>query len=382
MPNSSPENPGPRAFGDPIVDSLRLHLATLYQAGLARALVERFQNAEGVLRSPKAALLQVPGLKKPVLERLFAPATLAWAKDEASRARDAGVEILAWGSAHWPAPLDELPQMPILLYARGRVAPFPADPGSVGVIGSRRATPYGLAQARRFSEELARRGLVIVSGLALGVDGEAHRAALDVGGATIGVLGSGLHRMYPPEHRELADRMISSGRGLLLSELPLEAAPKSFHFPMRNRLLSGLSRAILVIEAGEKSGSLITVTHALEQGKHVYALPGRVDRPESMGCLRLLMDGASPVLSPEDVLPGTASPPAPRSLPLDRVERKRLPGKLGAKLDLLFAEEDSWSADTIAERLETSPGVILAELCRLELDGFLRRLPGGFFAKT
>jgi DNA processing protein len=357
---------------------VHLHLATLYDAGLGTALLDAFGTPEAVLSRSRRELEGVAGMTRGALSRLLDPGMRRRAERELAEARHSGVEIAAWGRSGYPAALGPLPGMPVALY-RAPAAWAPNAEGiAVGLVGSRRPSPYGLRQARRFAAALAARGLTIVSGLAIGIDGEAHRAALDAGGRTIAVLGSGLARIYPPENRELARRIAASGRGALVSEFPFAAAPRSFHFPMRNRVLSGLSAAVLVVEAGEKSGSLITVRHALDQGRAVYVVPGRVDSPQAMGCLRLLQDGATPAIEPGDVLPGVGSPgPAGEEA---APTRRRLGGPLGDRLDALFAEEDCWHPDALAARLDASPAEILSELARLELEGLLRRLPGGSYA--
>jgi DNA processing protein len=363
---------------------LHVHLATLYDAGAGTRLIEMLGTPEAILARPRS--LEVPGVTRGAIARLLDPGIRRHAEKEVEEARRRGIEIIAWGRPGYPAALRSLPGMPLVLYRTppAGCADDVDDPLTIGIIGSRRPSPYGLRQARRFADALARRGITVVSGLALGVDGEAHRAALDAGGRTIAVLGSGLGRIYPPAHRDLARRIALPDRGALLSELPLDAAPKSFHFPMRNRVLSGLSSAILVVEAGEKSGSLITVRHALDQGKTVYVVPGRVDRPEAIGCLRLLQDGATPVIEPDDVLPGAATPTilpaAPARAAATARPRAGLGGPLGSRLDALFEEEDSWHPDTIAERLGAPPAEIISELARLELEGLLRRLPGGSYS--
>jgi DNA processing protein len=170
----------------------------------------------------------------------------------------------------------------------------------------------------------------------------------------------------------------------LITEFPFDAAPKSFHFPMRNRVLSGFSFAVLVVEAGEKSGSLITVNHALDQGKSIYVVPGRVDRPEAQGCLRLLMEGAAPVVTPDDVLPGVGAPRSTAVAGNRGVEgggTPRLTGPFGPRLEALFEEEDTWHPDQLTERLGAPPAEILTELSRLELEGELRRWPGGVYGR-
>jgi len=229
---------------------------------------------------------------------------------------------------------------------------------------------------RLFAAGLTHRGFTVVSGLAAGVDGEAHRASLASGGSTVAVLGAGLDRIYPYQHRQLAHSILESGRGALVTEFPFSSPPRSFHFPLRNRILSGLSDALLVVEAGERSGSLITASHALQQGRTIYVVPGRIG-PEAIGGLRLLADGATPALEPADVLPFCGNPLVPE------VQARATPlgGPYGLALDRLFREEDAWHPDQIAERLGAPPAAILAELTRLELEGLLERLPGGAYVK-
>jgi DNA processing protein len=355
----------------PLLDLLQIHLATLYREGLARRLVDTFGSAGAALSAPAAALRSVPGLTAPLLGRLTSAATAREAREELLRARDSGWSLVATGDPRFPPALDVLPGMPLLLFVAGRPGLF-SEPG-VAIVGSRRPSPYGLRQARRFAGDLARRGLIVTSGLALGVDGEAHRGALEAGGATIAVLGSGLGRIYPREHEALARAIASSGGGALVSELPSATPPRSFHFPMRNRLLSALAQGVLVVEASEKSGSLITVGFALEQGKPVYAVPGRVDQPEARGCLRLLVDGAAPAIDPDDVLPRLGKPvPSPAA-----IASPTLPGPLGEALTALFQEEDIWHADRIAARLGKPAREVVLELSRLELAGRLERAAGG-----
>lgn len=366
-------------------ESLRLHLATLYHAGAGRSLVERFGSAPAVFRQPRSLLISVSGVTRALCQKVFSHEASALARDEMKRAQGEGARILPWGSEGYPAFLEALPGMPLVLYALGSGGPvsFPAQ--AVGIVGTRRPTPYGLRQARRFAGSLAARGIAVTSGLALGIDGEAHRAALDSGGRTLAVLGSGLGRVYPHAHRDLARRIADAPGSLLLTEFPFEAAPRSFHFPMRNRVLSGLSLGVLVVEAGARSGSLITVNHAIEQGKPVYVLPGRVDEPEAQGSLELLLDGAAPVLRPEDVLPGVSAPGGARTKALPGGAAHppaRREGKLGSRLEALLAERDAWHPDQLAERLGLSPSQVVQELSRLELEGLLWRLPGGLFTRA
>lgn len=360
-----------------LADLVRLHSATLYVEGLGERVSREFGGARGALRAGREALLRVEGMTPAILERLLSRESASRAEEEVRRGVREGIAFFERGTPGYPPQLEELPGMPLVLHAAGPRDLAVRAP-SIAIVGSRRPSLYGIRQARRFASELARRGIAIVSGLAYGIDAEAHAAALDAGGATVAVLGSGIARIYPPAHAGLAARMASSPGGAVLSEFPLLTGPRSFHFPMRNRILSGLSDAVLIVEAGERSGSLITARHALEQGRGVYVLPGRVDWPEAIGGLKLLRDGASPVIDPDDVLPGVTGSlerEGPRPGP-----RGEIGGPYGRRLAALFAEEDAWHPDRIANALGEPASQVLAELGRLEMEGKLVRLEGGRYA--
>jgi DNA processing protein len=218
-------------------------------------------------------------------------------REEQARVELAGVGVVVWGDPEYPARLQTIASAPPVLYVRGSLEA--GDDAAVAIVGSRHATAYGEAVARELATELTRRGLIIVSGLARGIDAAAHRGALAAGGRTLAVLGSGLDEIYPPEHRGLADEVATSGA--LLSEFPLGTSPLKPHFPRRNRIISGLSLGVVVVEAGVGSGALITAHHALEQGREVFAVPGRVHARYSEGCNRLIKAGAKLVENWEDV---------------------------------------------------------------------------------
>jgi DNA processing protein len=350
----------------------------LYHGGLGQCLLERFDNPEGVFRQSEDALRSIPGIRQSVLERLASATLRRVASEEVRRAREEGVHLLFWRQAGYPRRLWDLETMPLVLYVQGLEEAIHGEAQgapSVGIVGSRRPTPYGLKQTDRLATGLAHRGLTIVSGLASGVDGQAHRSCLEAGGRTVAVLGSGLDRPYPRQHCRLLEDILRGAGGAVVSEFPFGTSPRSFHFPMRNRILSGLSDALVVVEAGERSGSLITARHALDQGRTVYVVPGRIAE-ESIGGLRLLVDGATPVLDAGDILPGIPGPQPGPPAPV-----RRLDGPLGPRLEECFGEDDAWYPDRLAERLGTSAPAILAELGRLETEGQLERLPCGAYMK-
>jgi len=209
-----------------------------------------------------------------------------------------GVFMLTYIDNEYPDRLRELPDPPLVLFGRG--SPLLLKAPAIGVVGARKASQYGLRTARRFAGHLAGQGVAVVSGLALGIDGAAHRGALEARGPTIAVLGSGLDRIYPAAHRSLAGEI--ARHGLILSEYPPHTPPDRHRFPERNRIVAALSERLLVVEAGERSGSLITAGFSLDLGRDVFCVPGDLDRPGSRGTNRLIADGAIPALEPEDLL--------------------------------------------------------------------------------
>jgi DNA processing protein len=231
---------------------------------------------------------------------------------------------------------------------------------AIAIVGSRAASADGLAMAGEIAGDLARAGIVVVSGLARGIDSAAHAATLDVNGVTVAVLGTGVDRVYPPEHGELAARIASCGA--LVSELPPGTPPRAFHFPMRNRIISGLSRAVVVIEAPEASGALITAREALEQGREVMVVPGRILGGRNRGGHALLKDGAKLVEAAGDILQelGFERPTKPARLP----------------------EHVEFSVDDVARELKVEPGEALARLLEWELTGAIRRIGSGRFVRT
>lgn len=218
--------------------------------------------------------------------------------EEWSRVNNAGVRVLTWEDEDYPSNLSSLESRPPLLYVRGQLRE--EDVWSVAIVGTRRASMYGREVAGQLASELARAGVTVVSGLALGIDTIAHRAALDAGHRTIAVLGSGVDQIYPPENRGLAARIAESGA--IISEYPLGTRPEANNFPPRNRVISGLSKAVAIVEAPRRSGALITARFAAEQGRDVFAVPGNILNPGSAGCNELIQNGAMPLLRPQDVL--------------------------------------------------------------------------------
>jgi DNA processing protein len=287
-------------------------------------------------------------------------------------AADKGLEILTVFDPAYPELLKAIPDPPIVLYVDGTLA---IDSGpTVAIVGSRDATPSGVAVAGRLARGLAQAGLVVVSGMARGIDGAAHSGALEAGGQTLAILGCGADVVYPPRHQELARRI--QGHGAVLSELVPGTPPLPHHFPLRNRIISGLSRAVVVVEASERSGSLITARAALEQGRDVLAVPGGVASGRYRGCHALIKDGARLVETVEDILEEigwvssgpTALAGTNNSLQLSELEGRMAPG-------------EPYSLDELVRETGRSVPTLLAELGHLELAGRLTRVSGGRFVR-
>jgi DNA processing protein len=290
-----------------------------------------------------------------------------------------GYRLLILGDSDYPPLLSAIADPPIALTVCGEL--LREDALGLSIVGSRRATPYGRDTARRLSRDLASSGLTIVSGLARGIDAAAHEGALEASGRTLAVLGSGLEEVYPREHRRLADRIAE--RGAILSELDLDEPPLARNFPRRNRIITGLSLGTLVVEAAEKSGSLISARLALEQDREVFAVPGPVSSPSSEGVHALLRDGARLVTRAEDVLEELRE--EVREALKHRATEQRLPesenldSEEQALLKLLRAHHDALDLDSILDALALPVGRALAALSRLEVKGRVSRLPGGLY---
>ncbi len=299
--------------------------------------------------------------------------------DTARRARDAagrtGIDVVPWNDVRFPAALLTLTDFPPALWVRGAIASL--NTPSVAIVGSRAATAAGLQAATRLGADLAASGVTVVSGLARGVDSAAHRGALSAG-ATIAVLGSGIDVIYPREHVSLADRI--AGSGAVISEYPPGALPYPSHFPQRNRLISGLSRAVIVVEAAEKSGSLITAGCALEQGRDVMAVPGSVLNGRNRGAYALLRDGAVIVEQAADVLealgwlparsaPATRATIGDHSISVDPVLRAMEPGR-------------PYDLDALSSASGCAPVRLLSRLLDLELHQLVQRIAGGRFVRS
>lgn len=285
-----------------------------------------------------------------------------------------GNALLTLGDEAYPAGLLEIPDPPVCLYVKGDVSLL-QRPG-LAVVGARSATPQGEANAEAFASVLSRAGLVVVSGLALGIDAAAHRGGLAGAGRTVAVIGTGADRIYPARNGELARRI--AAEGAIVSEFPLGTGPLTHNFPRRNRLIAGLARGVLVVEAAVKSGSLITARLAAECGREVFAIPGSIHSPLAKGCHRLIRDGAKLVECADDILEelSLAVPEAAPALDPPVTEA------VGEEaLVLQAAGHDPVEIDLLVHRTSLTPEALYAILLTLELEGRVARLPGGRFQR-
>lgn len=338
-------------------------------------LLEVFGAPEAVLAARDEDLKAVPGIEAIHVKKLReAQSGLLVEEAEKKLAELAGVIV---GITHeaYPTALKEIPLPPPMLFVQGELR---AQEPAVAIVGTRKCTPYGRQMARRLGYDLAARGLTIVSGMALGIDGEAHEGALEAGGRTLAVLGCGLDITYPPQHKSLRERI--AVQGAVLTELPFGTEPTRDQFPRRNRIISGLVMGVIVVEAPLGSGALITANYAGEHGRDVLAVPGDVTRAESAGCNALIRDGATLVRCAEDVLEALSF--TPETLPARTAGpgAERLPPDEAAVFEGLGQEAKTVDDLVAATGLEAPR--IMAALMLLEVKGLVRRFGGGAYART
>jgi len=330
-----------------------------------QGLIEHFGEAESAWHGEPEEL-RAAGLSSKIVDRLVELRASLDLQGLWDRIIAQGIQVITWQDDGYPRRLKEIDQPPPVLYARGQLVA--EDDFAVAIVGTRRVTPYGRQVTEELSAYLAGNGITIVSGLARGVDAIAHSAALRAGGRTLVVLGSGVDRIYPPENRSLAEQIM--GHGAVLSDYPVGTAPEASNFPPRNRIISGLSLAVVVIEAGETSGALITAGFAAEQGREVFAVPGSILAPQSKGTNKLIQSGALPLLSPDDLLQALnltrvgAQKSARRVLPADEVEKQLLQA-LGS---------EPLHVDELRSQTGLPVEKVSAALVMMELKGMVRQV--------
>ena len=346
---------------------------------LGQRLLQRFGNPAAVFKASFQDLMAVKGITPAMAQAIVG--FRDWDKLEERLAQLAaqGAEMVTQDDPRFPAGLQQIPYPPPLLYIKGTLTP--ADSLAVAIVGTRGASYYGLKAGRRLAGALAARGVTVVSGLARGIDTAAHQGALEMSGRTLAVLGCGLDVVYPPENRQLYQEIPE--HGALVSEFPLSTPPEARNFPIRNRIISGLALGVVVIEAGVKSGTTITVRYALDQGREVFAVPGPIDSPTSAGPHRLIQEGAKLVQDVEDILeelPALRQAPGPRfapAAPAGRVSEAPIPMRPAPEdplLPLLGSEPLQLEELVQAARLPVQD--VLARLTLLELQGLVKELPG------
>ena len=359
---------------------LRLALAPGVGPRTRIALLARFGSAQAALDAAPSELRRVAGVGVKICRSIVSARDEIDAEAELELCRRNGIAILTETQPGYPRLLREIYDPPGVLFCLGEVAR--RDALCIAIVGTRHATRYGIRQSERLAMGLARSGLTIVSGLALGIDAAAHRGALAVGGRTIAVLASGLLNVYPPAHQELAGQVAHSGA--LLSEARPCGLPKSGAFPQRNRLITGISLGVIVVEAAERSGALISANHALEQGREVFAVPGHVDSRTSRGCHRLIRDGAKLVESVDDVLEELG--PLVESAPLDNGRVVRHPAELQLNEQetavLSAVGEEATLIDDVASRSALPIHRVLSTISVLEMRRLVHRVSGNQIARA
>ncbi len=340
-----------------------------------RSLIDTFQSPENVLKATQAELAALPNISENLAEAIRTYRNQKWIDRQFSFMEKFGARVVTIWDAAYPTALRTIFDPPPVLFVKGDF--LEQDTFAIGIVGTRKATHYGNQAARMLSADLAQRGITVVSGLARGIDTVAHQSALDAGGRTLAVLGCGLDTIYPPENRKLYEQIPNAGA--LISEYPFGIKPEPGNFPGRNRIISGLSLGVVVVEAGEQSGALLTATFAADQGREVFAVPGNINSTASRGPNLLIKNGAKIVTDVEDIINEL------RVLPQSIDRRKKL-DKLPAP-QLLPEEESVYAAistepihiDALSETLRISTSELLGLLLQLELKGAVVQLPGKLF---
>jgi DNA processing protein len=366
-------------------DALRLALLPGIGPRTRHALLAEFGTPQAVFQARGAELERVPGIGGKLSRRIVEARRELDLDSILATCAAEQIAVLLEDDPHYPPLLREIPDPPGVLFQWG--SRLPRDNLAIAIVGTRHATSYGARQAERLSTELAGAGFTVVSGMARGIDAAAHRGCLRSGGRTVAVLGGGFLRLYPPEHAELAREI--RRHGALISESPPEWPPCSGNFPQRNRVITGMSLGVIVVEAGHRSGALISARHALEQGREVFAVPGRVDSPVSRGCHQLLRDGARLVESIDDVLEELEALVTSAALAIaeqpggERVSGTMLPELQGEEKQIWMAiGEGRVTVDQLVDATGLAVHVVLRTLSRLELRHLVRRISGAWLERS
>ena len=346
-----------------------------------RRLLDRFGDAEGIFHARENQLITVNGIGGELARIIRNWEDHVDLSGEVAAIKDRGLTVLTAEDETWPETLRHLPDAPLLLYVWGEIDE--RDRHAIGMVGSRKATHYGRTCTQKFSFQLAHTGFTIISGLARGIDTAAHEGAIAAEGRTIAVLGSGLGQLYPPENMGLAER-IADGHGAVISEFPIDTRPDAQTFPQRNRIVAGWCEALLVVECPARSGALITANLAGEYGKHVFAIPGPIDRASSEGCNELIRTGGILVTSGEQILDELAQLPleSRTAAPLHDPAAEQLP-RLTKEESQVFEQlaSEERTMDQIIDASGLPAATVAATLLRLEMKNLAKQLPGSYFVR-
>jgi DNA processing protein len=342
-----------------------------------KKLLDYFKTAKSALKANEQELVK-SGLVQKSINKFKSGLKSVDLEAELKLVKKLGVEIISLGDSNYPKLLSQIYDPPIILYVMGELEP---EAFKIAVVGSRQASFYGLKMAENFSYKLASLGITIVSGLARGIDTASHKGALKAGGKTIAVLGSGLGNVYPPENKGLFEQIADCGA--VVSEFPMLTKPFAYNFPRRNRIISGMSSAVLVVEAAKRSGALITANCALDQGRDVFAVPGKADSPTSWGTNQLIKDGAKLVDSCEEII---------SELEIEIHSHLKTQENNNSPMNVCLSNEDKQilaqisdepiEFDQLAEKLSLLTSQLLSCLTQLEMRGLVKQLPGKRFVKS
>ncbi|MCP4849749.1 MAG: DNA-protecting protein DprA [Verrucomicrobiaceae bacterium] len=340
-------------------------------------LLEHFGNPKSILSAKVEELMQVKGIGQEASKSIANWRTLIDLQDELKKIQARDIGIITTEDDNYPSLLKKIYAPPIVLYIWGRLEKSDSD--AISIVGSRQATYYGKQTARKFGFQLAHAGLCVISGLARGIDSAAHEGALAAGGRTIAVIGSGLGKLYPKENQCLAEKI--SRNGAVISEFPVDFPPQKRSFPQRNRIVAGWGQGTLVIEAGAKSGALITAGQASDSNRDVYAVPGQVDRQESQGANRLIQQGAKLVIDARDVL---------EEMAIEFTDVGKKPEICSSRAKLMSNSEkiiygslgpDQAHIDEVSNQVNMGVAEVSATLLKLEIKQLVKQLPGNYFVK-
>jgi len=355
-----------------------------------RRLLDRFGSADAILTAQRDQLIALDGFGPETIKPLLHWEDHVDLSTELATLKERQLHVITPQDDHWPKHFEHLYDAPLLLYVWGKITP--ADSHALAIVGSRRATHYGLQQTKKIAYQLAYAGYSIISGLARGIDTAAHEGAIAAGGRTLAVLGSGLSQLYPPENIGLAER-IADGHGAVLSEYPLTTPPSKTTFPQRNRIVAAWNSGLLVTECPSRSGALITANLASDNGKQIFALPGPVDRPNSGGCHDLIRQGAVLVTSGTDILDDLSQLSLDQPTPLDRTETPHPTSSQTTAKDpepTLSEEEkkilqaigsEERNIDDLVRLTKLDPAILSPTLLQLEMKAKVRALPGLRYAR-